>query len=989
MEEEAKPLFEDLENLLAHADDEQTVTKLRSRLSDEKFRTVMFKSMGQDTFRNFVITHEPLSDYVDVLSCILEFMCECTEEYSSESEITKKKKRFWDSVNRLSHHFMASPELFELLWTKLPSISLENEFSALLLAMSPVLRDCHVTCGDISPHPFITFQANTLAHQVFSVLTSNRLEPMRSKAVCCAVFLLFSRCSEPNHASDFEFFFKTQTGLEAEDMDTLCRTTIHPSFLQLPCFTATNLGNDDLTFVGCASRLLEYHQQISKSAVLNEREGDATELQNVDSSMMLSIFELNILLVCTLLSLPSSTFDSITPDHPTEDASHKEDADENSTEEEEEEEVEELNQLRTLLVNTFSLLLDFRFWEALGNVNTPDFCLQIESSALLLSHPTLLPLLPLVNNNLSVVTWSDEDEGGYCKNITPSMLVSFVRGMCHEGTDISDELAASIAKIMHKVFFGFWYSPNDQEHGPQNRQLFPTVQYFVKELNEVKDEPSQRRIVVCLWALGTASNGKQFCGTGASISLAEILSSGVDDRLALFILRFFASALTLRDFPWSERQDDVFVTAVPHILTYTQRVDFPLLSKLAWDAIHLLVKRHRPDNCHDKASDQANALFNDVVRILPQSIELFVDSLRTASGDDALAKKAVLVGITAAINTFAENGKRPIFTPLIISLHTLLTTFQVDIINTHYLDIFDFYSCSDMAFSITDDSLCFSFLQISPSSPHPDDVLSTLTLSILDDLLHGTCPQECPHFNINWHTFDSIGHQAQVYVLFRLFAHLLSAFCDNGERFCDPNDIWCVGLNLITFLDNRVVPLQHFPLAQMLFREMIESIQHRVMRHSDHTGKRHKYRSVDLGDDFHQAIDFLFQPTTPHTLVLPLFALRTVLLLEHNPRIDLSTVKRVRFIPPGRPPPPIRLISTPNRALLPLTNTVDEWTRLLVEEGLEDVVVFLTSEMMVPMSQVMGMNIFADSRARHAQEVERLRQEQTENNNISRGYWFL
>ncbi|KAK2955091.1 hypothetical protein BLNAU_10022 [Blattamonas nauphoetae] len=962
MEEEAKPLFEELDNLLAHAEDEQTIPKLRSRLSDEKFRTVMFKSMGQDTFRIFVITHEPLSDYVDVLSCIVDFMCEYTEEFYSHSEIRKTSHMFWDSVHALRPYFMASPELFALLWTRPPSISLENELSALLLAMSPVLRDCHVTCNDISPHPSITFQTDRLAHRVFSVLTSNRLEPMRSKAVCCAVFLLFSRCSEPNHASDFELFFKTQTGLEAEDMDTLCKTTIHSSLLQLPCFAAANLGNDDLTFVGCASRLLEYHQQISKSAILNEREGDATELQNVDSSMMLSIFELNLLFVCTLLSLPSSTFESITPDHPADDASVKKVADENRTEEEEEEEEEDLNQFRKILVNTFSLLLDFTFWEALGNVNTPDFCLQIESSAMLLMHPTLLPLLPLVKDNLCPFYWIKEDDCGYCKNVTPSMLTSFVQGMCHEGTDISDELATNIADIMHKVLFRVYSWAFAQSYQHENRDLLPITTHFVKELKEEKDEPQRRRDVVCLWALGTCSDGRQFEDTGVSITLAEILSSGVDDRLALFILRFFASAFTLWEIAFSERQDHVFLAAIPPIMKYTHRVDFPLLSKFAWDAIHMLVKAHFPGRSNDKASDQINSLFNDVVRILPPSIELFVDSLRTASGDDALAKKAVLVGIAAAMDTFAARGERPVFTPLIISLHPLLVTLPPDFIEKHYLDISVVCSRSDTAFSITDDSLCFPFLQTSPSSPHPDDVLSTLTLTILDGLMSGTNPQWSHNFDLNWRTFYSIDTQARLFVLIRLFAHLPSAFCGDWERSVKRADRVHVRQSLFRFLIDQASHLQHFPLAQMLFREVMEVLRQGIKRDNRPLANCLQHRGVDLGDDFHQAIDLLFQPTTPHTLVLPLFALRTVLLLEHNPHIDLSTVYRER-------------LPAPNRSLLPLTNTVDEWTRLLVEEGLEDVVVFLTREMMVTMSQVMGMNISPESRIRLAKGVERERHE--------------
>ncbi|KAK2951269.1 hypothetical protein BLNAU_13756 [Blattamonas nauphoetae] len=114
-----------------------------------------------------------------------------------------------------------------------------------------------------------------------------------------------------------------------------------------------------------------------------------------------------------------------------------------------------------------------------------------------------------------------------------------------------------------------------------------------------------------------------------------------------------------------------------------------------------------------------------------------------------------------------------------------------------------------------------------------------------------------------------------------------------------------------------------------------------------------------------QTIDTLFHPTTSPALVLPLFALPTVLLLEHNPHLDLSTFQRRQQFPLSYPVP------TPNRALPQLTDTVDEWTRLLVEEGLDDVVVFLTSDLMVPLSQAMGLNISPDSRITFPQELDR------------------
>ncbi|KAK2941705.1 hypothetical protein BLNAU_23389 [Blattamonas nauphoetae] len=901
------------------------------------------------------------------------------------------------------------------LWTKPPSIPSVDQLSILLLAISPVLRDCHVTCGDISSHPSIIIQTHSIAHQVFSVLTSNRLEPMQSKTVCCAVFLLFSRCTEPTQASEYELLFKTQTGLETEDMDTLCNASLNQSFLQLPCFTAISFGNDDLTFVGCALRILEHHQQISKSTVLNEQEGEAKEFENIDSSMMLCTFELNLLFVCTLLSLPSSTFDTISLTHPTEEVSNKEDVDENNTiqeeegrdEDEEEIETEEKdekeekekaeeneekeeeaenededdeeevaydwtrkeeekgNPFRNLLVDSLSLPLGFTFWEALGNVNTPDFSLQIESSAMLLSHPTLLPLLPLVKYKLGVFTWSFEDYGGFRKNITPSMLVSFVRGMCHEGTAISDELATALADIMHRVFFGPWFSNAEQEHRPQNRQLLPTATHFVKELYETKDDSQRRRNVVCLWALGTCSDGRQFEGTGVSIALAEILSSGVDDRLALFILRFFASAFNLSNIAWSERTSTVFLAAVPPIIKYAQHVDFPLLSKLAWDAIHMLITNYDPGSSKEKADDVVNALFNDVVRMLPRTIELFADSLRTCSGDtEDNEKKAVLIALAAGVMMLGRRTHSPIFTPLLLSLFPLLVDLPDELVQGNFTRNIYLHSCgyNNNAFSVDIHMPTPPFIQTTTTSLAPDAHVHALAHARLHRVLFGES-RLYSEVDVVGGIFDEIDRDSHRSVLLHMLSLIPSTLFERGET---QNE----GIRLDRGLAQNVAmffydlieesTLSNFPLLQLAARLSLEFLRHHVAPFvKESSSWRVLLPILTSADVPPTAFPASLTSADPQS-VLPALALVAAPMLESNPNVDLTFTDMQRRTHERRTRRPRLVPSCPNRAPSELTNTVDEWTRLLVEEGVEDVAVFLTGLDMDRVGQVMGMNHVQD-----------------------------
>ncbi|KAK2951268.1 hypothetical protein BLNAU_13755 [Blattamonas nauphoetae] len=271
-------------------------------------------------------------------------------------------------------------------------------------------------------------------------------------------------------------------------------------------------------------------------------------------------------------------------------------------------------------------------------------------------------------------------------------------------------------------------------------------------------------------------------------------------------------------------------------LPYTQRVDAPVLAKLAWDTIHRFVLNFCPDSPRGRAEDAVNALITDIVRMLPQSIELFLDSLRTASGDDAEAKKAVLVGIAAAVHAFAICGSWPTSTPFLLSLSLLLATFPSDFVHTHYISTAGLRYNQFRTFTVDDKTLHFPFLQTVPSPPTPDDIITSLAISTLDWIIspHRSVPKG--DSTINWPTLDALNDRVHVSVLLCLIQHLPSTICDDGDKIRDCQDRIQAEQN-VTWCFNRHTVLEHFSLVQMLTTLVIEVFRLRLKRHNDRIAK--------------------------------------------------------------------------------------------------------------------------------------------------------
>ncbi|KAK2958809.1 hypothetical protein BLNAU_6312 [Blattamonas nauphoetae] len=924
--------------------------------------------------KSFFDSHDSFIDCVSTIRNLITFMRNMHEPLGQCTPGCSLTSAFATILEDQIHKFTTTLSLSEIYWANAVDVPMPNyEIKSLprraykLIAfhvnvLSSVFSELEFQRDGPSERASVILKNHDVPLSIITMLLSTRtakkeehmndISVQRSYGVFSASLALFSACSDPSVASQCSTLFCSLTGLNQDDLVALLHTPISTQLRTISCFKDVEFGNRDASFVGCARGLWDHH---------------ITRTPSPDITQTTFLFDLGLLFSCALISVQPKNMNLCRPSIDVIDENPVIGIITEST-----------PALTVTLSNELSLLLSFSFWSHYATDTTTDITLQIESAAMLSTHPIAAPLLLNLTNNLPRLTSRGWRDNGSFKPITSHMVTSLLCGFFRAGTDIPLDICCDVEHVLYFIFYGPYVTHAEQDYEPANTRMMPAVLTFLDELAN-GDEQQRRRAVVCLWALATCSDGEQFVDIDASTQFARLLAGGIDDALALFAIRFFSSLYACQRCPSSACSVQVFCLSIPPLTKYLQRVDSPLHAKYAWNAIQALIARLWLDG--QKTSDDAALLVGHIVAALPATIELFVRSVNSDLEEAATTgkpeeysqqiamKQGVLLGILATTKKIASAFPQLDATLLLLSFLPLIPSFSPKLVRVHFVRLMWDYRTPKMQSALLNRSTHpLPLMQLAERSYSAEELVDMLSLSLLKPATFDEFEHDVFQPDLGKEIYGSLDVHTRVSIIMNSF-RLFPAFCRKQESRLKEQGIVVDRTYAQRFLNNlddfveRVndVCQDAFTECMLALRVSLQAIHPLAVLAKTDDDFYSSWANVLVNEPIPtHLVKHLSLSPYPEVVSLMSLACSVVAVLENNPDTnftiyeDRAQPRRIPFIDP------IEVV--PNHSSPHLIHRDVEWRICLLEQGMEDVIVHSRSHTSQRIWQWLGVNLVKPSR---------------------------